>query len=204
DADRRRVEVVAGVAGLRAVRDHREHVHLGPEADVVARLYSPPAIANRPARATGTFLKPFTFRPTALLPGPNGREPLQKVLRAARRRLDAVTDLVALGAAAAADRVVATAGVLDDREKPPAHVRVQTVARRQEDRARILHGVGGVVALARIVGVVTEEVDRLLALEVDDPQGLTLLEHASPGRVGGKGAVFEDAAGRCRHDRSPL
>ena len=78
------------------------------------------------------------------------------------------------------ERIVAAARVLDDREEAPAHVRVDAVARGQEGRPRVLHGVGGVVALLGPGRVVAEEVDGLLALEVDDAKGLALRDDPTP------------------------
>ena len=57
---------------------------------------------------------------------------------------------------------------LDDGEQLSTHVGVDAVALGEEDGAGVLHGIGGVVALGGVVGVVGEEVDGLLALEVDE------------------------------------
>src|SRR5262249_36298387 len=94
----------------------------------------------------------------------------------------------------AADGVVSAAGVPDDREQLAGHVRVDAVAGREEDRLRVLHGVRGVVALLGISRVVAEEVDRLLALEVDDGQHLARGKDAAPGPVGGNHDILEHSS----------
>ena len=75
---------------------------------------------------------------------------------------------------------MATAGVLDDGEQLSTHVGVDAVALGEEDGAGVLHGVGGVVALGGVVGVVGEEVDGLLALEVDEADTAALGDDLGP------------------------
>src|SRR5262249_41216866 len=129
-----------------------------------------------------------------LLAQPEGRQGAQKVRPAARRVLDAVAKLVALGAAAAADRVVAAAGVLDDREQAAAQVRVDAVAAREKGRLCVFHGVGGVVTLFGIPRVVAEEIHGLPALEVDDSQDLPAREDPRPRLAGRDHAVLDHLA----------
>src|SRR6266545_2418399 len=201
--DRRRVKAVARVAGLRAVRDHGEDVHLGAEVDIVAGLREALGDRHRAVEAHGNVHEPVQVGDDVLLAETEGRQRAQEVLAAVGGVLDAVAKLVALGAAAAANGVVATAGVFNDGEETPAHIRVDAVPLGEEDRPRVLHGVGSVVALRGILGIVAEEVDRLLAFEVDDAKDLTVPEHAPPVPVGWNDPVLDDLARKCRHASSP-
>ncbi len=76
----------------------------------------------------------------------------------------AVAGAVRLRRAAAAEGVVVAARVGGDREEHPPHVGEEHPARRQEDHVLDLHGVGGVVALGRVVGVVAETARRPVSL----------------------------------------
>src|SRR5262249_54046947 len=127
-----------------------------------------------------------------------------KILTAAGRALDAVADLVALGAAAAADGVVAPARVLDNGEEAAPHVRVDPMPRGEKDRPGVLHGVRGIVALRGIGRVIAEKVDGLAALEIDDAQHLALPEDAPPVTVGRNDPVLDDPAFGCRHSFSSI
>jgi hypothetical protein len=84
---------------------------------------------------------------------------------------------------------VAAELVLDDREDRPGNVGIELVALGQEDAAGGLERVGSMVALLRIVGVVAEEIHRLLAFEVDDAQYLAALHDGRPRRAGGDDLV---------------
>src|SRR5207249_3147350 len=116
-------------------------------------------------------------RDDVLRPEPEGGERHPEVGPAARGVLHAVADLVALGAAATADRVVSATRVLHDREQAAAPIRVDAVTAREEDRLRVLHRVRRVVAFLRVRGVVTEEVHSLLALQ----SGITRAHHCPGG-----------------------
>src|SRR5712691_3770722 len=192
NADRRGLEPVTGVPLLRAVRDGRERVHLGAEVNVVTRPRQPLHDRHRAVGMNGHVHEPVDVGDDVLLAEPEGREGPQEVAAAVGRVLDAVAKLVAFRATAPADRVVAAAGILHDREEPPPHVRVDAVAPGEEDRPRVLHRIGGVVALLGARGVVAEEVDRLLALEVHDAQHLTRRDHAGPDLPGRNDAVLDD------------
>ena len=78
------------------------------------------------------------------------------------------------------------------------------MARREEDGARELHRVGGVVPLARIGGAVAEEVHRLAALQVHDPEDLARRHDTRPLAAGRDDPVVDDASGDTRsgHARS--
>jgi hypothetical protein len=110
----------------------------------------------------------------------------------------AVADGVALGGASAADGVVAAAGVGDDREERRAVGRQESRPRREIQAPLRADGVRRAVALAEIVGVEEQRVDRLIALEVDDPQHLPAVDAPDPG------LAREDhlAAGRTRRIES--
>ena len=58
-----------------------------------------------------------------------------------------------------------------------------------------LEGVGRVVALIGVVGVVTQEVDPLAALEIDDAQDLSPAHHTRPRRSRRNHVVNLDSAG---------
>src|SRR5215831_16749381 len=114
---------------------------------------------------------------------------------AARRVWHLVAEHVARGAAASADGVMPTPHrVRDDREELGRAYRVDAVAGAQVDVLVVLHGVRRVVAVGRVVRVVAEEVDRLLALEVHDPQRLPRDEDSGPVVVGGDHLVQQDFA----------
>ena len=159
---------------------------------MVTRPRHPLHDRHRAVRMDGHVHEPVDVGDDVLLAEPEGRQGAQEIAAAAGRVLDAVAELVALRATAAADGVVAAAGVLHDREEPPPHVRIDAVAPREEDRPRVLHRVGGVVAFLGIGRVVAEEVDGLLALEVDDAQHLARRDHAGPGLSGRDDALLED------------
>ena len=125
-------------------------------------------------------MKKLRLATMSFLPRPCSARPLEEGVAAVGRVGVGVAKLVALGAAAAADGVVATAGVLDDGEQLSTHVGVDAVALGEEDGAGVLHGVGGVVALGGVVGVVGEEVDGLLALKVNEAHTAALWDHAGP------------------------
>jgi hypothetical protein len=67
---------------------------------------------------------------------------------------------------------VAAAGIVGDREHRVAVHRVDDRAFADEDVAVDLHRIGGRVAVLVVGGVVAEEVDRLLALEIHQAQDL--------------------------------
>ena len=90
---------------------------------------------------------------------------------------------------------MATAGVLDDGEELASHVGVDGVAGGEEDGSGVFHGVGGVVALGGVVGVVGEEVDGLLAFEVDEAEACALGDDVGPVFGGLEGDVVGDCAG---------
>src|SRR5262249_49013839 len=125
---------------------------------------------------------------------PEAGQRAEEVGPTARRVLHAVAELVALGAAAAADRVVTATGVLHDREQPAAQVRIDAVPPGEKDGLGVLHRVRRVVALVGIRGVVAEEAHGLAALEVDDPEHLTPLQHARPILPGRDHAVLDQVA----------
>src|SRR5262249_28135205 len=78
------------------------------------------------------------------------------------------------------DGVVEAAGVLDDGAQRIPAVGIEHGALVDEDVALQLDGVHRAVAVARIGRVVTQEVDRLLAVQVDDAQHLAALDDAPP------------------------
>src|SRR5262249_54012579 len=88
--------------------------------------------------------------------------------------------LVARRAAATADRVVGAAGVGNDREQWAREVRVERVSGREPQRLRDLQRVRGVISLLVVRRVVTKEVDRLCALDVDDAKDAAALDDARP------------------------
>ena len=61
------------------------------------------------------------------------------------------------------------------------------------DVAVQLDGVGGIVTVRRVVGVVAQKIDRLLALEIDDAQDFPLAHHGAPRLAGRNDRVFADA-----------
>src|SRR6266498_3522813 len=134
-----------GIAdGLSKPGDHVElraemDVHLGAELDVVAGLREAVGDAHGAVGAHRHVHEPVQVGRDVLLAEAEGRQRAQEVLPAAGGVLGAVAKLVALGAAAAADGVVAAAGVLDDGEQTPPHVRVDPVPLGEEDRPRVLH-----------------------------------------------------------------
>src|SRR5262249_45588625 len=119
----------------------------------------------------------------------------EEVVPTVRRALDTVANAVRLGAAASPDRVVPPAGVGDDGEEAPPQPRIEAVACRQEDRARELHRVRGVVPLGGVGGDVAEEVDGLPAFEVHDPQDVARPDDARPLAARGNGPLVVNMPG---------
>src|SRR5580698_5556142 len=93
-------------------------------------------------------------------------------------------DRVAFTGAAACRRVVPAARISGDARHHPALVGNQPGSKFDVggalDTQRILRR----VTLGQIVGAIQQRIDRLLALAVDDPQGLPLLQHARPRPLG--------------------
>src|SRR5581483_1482785 len=91
---------------------------------------------------------------------------------------------VALGAAGAAQRVVAAAGVADDRREHGSLARQQARSGGEEDVVLGAHGVGRAVTVRGVVRVVEEGVDGLVALEVDDAQDVAPRQDVGPRLTG--------------------
>ena len=96
--------------------------------------------------------------------------------------------------ATAADGVVKAAAIGDDGEQRPAAVGVQHRAGAEKDAAADLHGIGGAVAILRMVRVVAQEIDPLFTLEVDEAHHLALRDHPAPGLARRDDRVLDDAA----------
>ena len=97
----------------------------------------------------------------------------------------AVADDVGLLRAGAAERVVAPAGVRDDRHQRRAVEREQARAEAEVGRALLAQRVDGAVAVGVVVRVEEQRVDGLVAVQVDDPQRLPRGELADPALAGG-------------------
>src|SRR3546814_14226933 len=70
------------------------------------------------------------------------------------------------------------------------------MAGRQADGAGRFHRVGCVVALDPVVRIVAEEVHRLAALEVDDPEHMSLSHDAGPRMTGAHHGIQDRSAER--------
>src|SRR6185436_10329220 len=100
--------------------------------------------------------------------------------------LQRVAHLIALGRASAAQRVVAAAGVGDDRQQRSPLARHQTGAGRQIDVALGADRLGRAVALVDVAAVEEQRIDSLVALEVDDAKGVARRELVRPALAGGQ------------------
>ena len=98
--------------------------------------------------------------------------------------VEPVADRVRLAAARATDGVVTGAGRGRDRHHRATLVGEERRALDQEDVSLRGDGVGRAVPLRRIVGVVENAVDRLVALEVDDAERVPGLHDMRPRRTG--------------------
>src|SRR3546814_20274834 len=78
------------------------------------------------------------------------------------------------------------------------------MAGRQADGAGRLHRVGRVVALDPVVRIVAEEVHRLAALEVDDPEHLSLSHDAGPRMTGAHHGIQDNPSVEGRRCRCAL
>jgi hypothetical protein len=85
------------------------------------------------------------------------------------RPTHAVAQEVVGFAAAAVYGVAPTASIFDDRKQRVAEIGIQNRALVDEQFALDLDRVGRAIAIGRIRRVVAQEVDRLLALEIDQP-----------------------------------
>jgi hypothetical protein len=108
---------------------------------------------------------------------------------------NAVEQLVGDSRAAAADRVVAAESILGDGHQRLGPVGIEDIALAQEDRARLLHGVGRMVTLVGVASIVAEKIDGLLALGVDDAQGLAAIDDAAPVAAGRDDLVVQNLVG---------
>ena len=184
-AHRRRVVGVAGVVELRAVGDQHQHVHLGAHLDVACPgAEMPSSNVSSPSGVTGTFMKKLMLlgRSRLFMPLPVARQRQQEVVAAAVHVLlfQRVAHLVALGRAGAAQRVVAAAGVGDDRQQRPPFAGHQPRAGPQVEFALRADRVGRRCSARRGRGVEEQRVDRLVALEVDDAKDLAGLRALHP------------------------
>jgi hypothetical protein len=92
----------------------------------------------------------------------------QKVIAAGASARDAVAQLVDLATARAADRIVTADGVFDHRHEYVRDIRVKLESLGDIDGAIQLDRIGIVVAVFGVGEIEGEEVDRLLAANVDD------------------------------------
>ena len=81
------------------------------------------------------------------------------------------------------------AAAIDYREQRPGAIRIKRVAGCQAQAIGCLQRVRSVVTLTVIVGVVAQEIDALMALEIGNAQDLSVLDHATPGTTGIDGFV---------------
>ena len=122
-----------------------------------------------------------------------------EVLLAGARVACAVAHVVELERAASEDRVVPAAGVLDDGHHPAGTHGPQHRALAEVDVALELDRVRRVVTLRGVVGVVAEEVDRLLALEIDEHQTFSLGDPPAPRQSRPDDGVLDDGGRIGRH-----
>ena len=108
----------------------------------------------------------------------------------------AVAHGIAFATAGPANRVVIGNGGGEHAGHRVCLVREQYGAGTQEYVALVRHRVLGAVALGVIVGVVHQEIDRLVPLEIDDLEDMSLGESVCPGRTCGDHVVHQDAAGK--------
>jgi hypothetical protein len=84
--------------------------------------------------------------------------------------------------------------VRHDREELRGAHGIDAVPLAQVDVLVVLHRIRRVVAVGRLVGVVAEEVDGLLALEVHDAERLPRRQHARPVLIGGDHQILKTLA----------
>src|SRR5438128_1326422 len=100
------------------------------------------------------------------------RERLEEVFPASGAVLHAVEHKVARRAAGSADSVVRAVGIFDDGEKRPRLIGIEDMTLGERYRACRLDRIRRKIALVRVVRVVTQEVDGLPALTINDPKML--------------------------------
>jgi hypothetical protein len=81
---------------------------------------------------------------------------------------------------AAVNRVVATAGIGDDRKQRSAAIRVKYSAVADIDVALNFDRIGGAVAVGRIGSIEAQEIECLLAFQIDKPQDFALPHGMAP------------------------
>ena len=89
---------------------------------------------------------------------------------ATQRAAHPITQEIVRFAAAAIERVVTTAGIRDDSKQRGAAIGIKHCVDPNIDVALHLDRIGGAVAVAAISGVEAQKIDRLLALQIDEPQ----------------------------------
>lgn len=87
-----------------------------------------------------------------------------------------ITNVVDFERAASENRIVQTAGVVDNRHHLAGQRRPEHAAFAKEDVARHLNRVRCMIAFFGLVGVEAQKIDRLLSLEVNETQILTVLQ----------------------------
>ena len=109
--------------------------------------------------------------------------------------IERVAHLVALRGTRAAEGVVPAAGVGGDREHDAALAGDEARAGREIDAALLADRVLRAVAVARIACAEEERVSGLVALQIDDAQGLALLDLVHPAVAGGQHLVEDRILG---------
>jgi hypothetical protein len=95
-------------------------------------------------------------------------------------------------AAAAINRVVTTAGIPDDSKQRGAAIGIKHCVDPNIDVALHLDRIGRAVAVAAITGVEAQKIDRLLALQIDEPEDFAAPNNLSPRRSGRHDLVEND------------
>jgi hypothetical protein len=103
-----------------------------------------------------------------------------------------ITQEIVRFAAAAIDRVVTTAGVGDDSKQRRAAIGMKHCADPNIDVALHLDRIGGAIAVAAISGVEAQKIDRLLALQIDEPEDFAAPDNLSPRPSGRHNLVEND------------
>ena len=167
---------IAGVVELWTVGDQHEHVHLRAHFDVLAAGGDAIFESQSPCGSDGNVHEEVDVAgEIALLERKTRvREREQEVVAARVHVLGviAVANGVALRGARAAQRVVTATSVRDDRQHRRAQRRAQHRARRQIQAALMTDRIRRAVAFAEIRRAVEQRVDRLVAFQVYDAQGL--------------------------------
>ena len=166
---------------LRAVGEHGEYVAFGLQRHTASGLERGGSDAGAAIRKHRDAHEPVHIGHDG---GAAEIEALQDRLEirvAGFRRVNAVAQEVVGIAATAVDSVVPAHRIFNYRHQALTAIGIEHAAQPYEDIALDLHRVGGGVAVLRIGPVIAEEINGLLAFEIDDGENVVGRYAGAPG-----------------------